>query len=182
MNDIFQTYSMEEADALATCAAIISKRILTIGTPAFLYKKYGDIYHVHIVLLSAPTSSAEEMKNAEQWAEHTFSSVRFDAFGSHHRQIRFSVPDRRVQNAVRDSGDDIQPAVGGMVGRGLNRRGIGELLSSLESSKEKMGLKFYSVSATTLDQVFLNVITQNDVLEEWYAAVHPSKKPSWRLW
>lgn len=181
MNNISQTHSMEEADALATRAAIISKRILTIGTTGFLRKKYGDVYHVHIVLFSAPTSSTEEMKNAEQWVERTFNGVKFDAFGSHHGQIRFSVPAWIAPNAAQDS-DDIQPVAGGIVGGVLNRGGIGELLTSLESGKEKIKLKFYSVGATTLDQVFLNVITENDVLEEGYTALHPSKKQSWRPW
>jgi ATP-binding cassette, subfamily A (ABC1), member 3 len=170
-----QTHSMEEADALATRAAIISKRILAIGTTEFLRKKHGDVYHVHIVLESAPTSSAEEMQSVEQWAERTFSGVRFDSFGSYHGQIKFSVPAVHSVKLNRVD-EEIQPVGGsGMVVRG----GIRDLLSLLEDNKVKMGLKFYSVGATTLDQVFLNVVTENNVLEEGYAAAHPSEGRSW---
>jgi ATP-binding cassette subfamily A (ABC1) protein 3 len=170
---------MEEADALATRAAIISKRILTIGSTAFLRKKYRDLYHVHIVLSSAPTSSAEEMKNVERWAEETFSGAKFDSFGSYHGQIRFSVPAGRVHDVAQDLEEEIQPVGDGVVEKRFRKGGIGELQGLLESGKEEMGLKFYSVGATTLDQVFLNVVAENDVLEEGYAAENPSKRRSW---
>lgn len=47
---------MEEADALATRGAIISRRILALGATNFLREKYGNVYHVYLVLKSAPAS------------------------------------------------------------------------------------------------------------------------------
>ncbi|KAE9373139.1 ABC transporter [Stipitochalara longipes BDJ] len=177
---LLTTHSMEEADALASRAAIISKRILTVGTTAYLRKKYGDVYHVHIVLSSAPTSSAEEMKSVEEWAERTLSGVKFDSFGSYHGQIRFSVPTVRLHDVSQDEvNGEIHPVVGETVASPLRRGRVGELFELLESNKQRMGLKFYSIGATTLDQVFLNVVTENDVLEEGYAAANPSKRRSW---
>lgn len=172
---------MEEADALATRAAIISKRILAIGSTDFLRKKYGDVYHVHIVLESAPLSSAEEMKHVEEWAQRTFTGVKFDAFGSYHGQIKFSVPavhgEAPGSDAVEE--EEIQPMSEGL-GEGslkaeVRKGGVSALFQMLEENKGKMGLKFYSVGATTLDQVFLNVVTENNVLEEGYTATHPKK-------
>jgi hypothetical protein len=52
---------MEEADALATRAAIIAKRLLTIGTTEALRKTHSNEYHVHLILKSAPLSTPEEI-------------------------------------------------------------------------------------------------------------------------
>ena len=70
---LYQTHSMEEADVLATRVAIISKRILALGTTDYLRHKYGNIYHVHLVLKSAPASTKEEMETVEQWVDRSFS-------------------------------------------------------------------------------------------------------------
>ena len=56
---------MEEANALATCAAIISRRTLALGTTNFLREKYGNVYHLHLVLKPGPTSTREEMERVE---------------------------------------------------------------------------------------------------------------------
>src|SRR5437660_7852949 len=97
---------MEEADVLATRVAIISKRILALGTTDYLRQKYGSVYHVHLVLQSAPTSTREEMEALEQLVERSFSGVVFDRYGNGHGQIRFSVP--AVQgNETQDTGDCI---------------------------------------------------------------------------
>ena len=75
---------MEEAAALATRAGIISKRILALGTPDFLRKKYGNVYHIDLVLKSAPTSTTEEMNHVREWVEKSFAGVRLEEFGSHY--------------------------------------------------------------------------------------------------
>lgn len=83
---------MEEADVLATRVAIISRRILTLGTTEYLRRKHGNIYHIHIVLKSAPTSTKEEVVRVEQWVERSFSGVCLDPYGNYHGQIKFSIP------------------------------------------------------------------------------------------
>lgn len=52
---------MEEADTLATRTAIISKRLLAVGTTQALRKRYSNIYYVNILLATAPTSTPAEM-------------------------------------------------------------------------------------------------------------------------
>jgi ATP-binding cassette subfamily A (ABC1) protein 3 len=171
---------MEEADALATRAAIISQRILAVGSTKFLREKYGNMYHVHLVLDSAPSSTEEEMKIVEEWVGQTFVGVQLDSYGSLHGQIKFSVPvavseeKSNADEAVIDcitavKNDAIQP----------KKSVIRALFCQLEASKKTMGLRSYSVGATTLDQVFLNVVSANNVLEEGYAAALPSKTRKW---
>lgn len=42
-----------------------------------------------------------------------------------------------------------------------------------------MGLKFYSVGTTTLDQVFLTIVTDNNVVEEGYGVTDGKKVQRW---
>jgi len=192
---------MEEADALATRAAIISKRLLALGTTDFLRKKYGNVYNIHLILKSGSQATAEEMQKVEQWVTKTFEDARFDRFGSYHGQIKFSVP--ALSGAGVDGGISEKPLSmpesakdGDELTRSTDsdeeivkqqptpskRRGVQALFSILEESREDIGLEFYSVGATTLDSVFLNVVTENNVKEEGYAPVLGKKGRKWRCW
>lgn len=52
------------------------------------------------------------------------------------------------------------------VQRGGRRNVVAELFQVLEKSKDDIGLQYYSVGATTLNDVFLKVVRENNVLEE----------------
>ena len=171
---------MEEADALATRAAIISQRVLAVGSTHFLREKYGHMYHVHLVLKTAPSSTEEEMKSVEEWVEQTFVGVKLDSYGSLHGQIKFSVPvadNEETSDADVTAIDCITEAKDNAIRP--KKSVIRVLFCQLEASKETIGLRSYSVGATTLDEVFLNVVSANNVLEEGYAAALPSKRRRW---
>ncbi|KAJ4306030.1 hypothetical protein N0V88_000825 [Collariella sp. IMI 366227] len=53
---------------------------------------------------------------------------------------------------------------------------IGKMVVLLEEMKEELGIEHYSVSPTTLDQVFLTVVGRHNVKEEGY---HEEKKKKW---
>ena len=67
-----------------------SRRTLALGTTNFLREKYGNVYHVHLVLKSAPASTREEVERVEQWIERSLAGVYFDSCGIYHGQIEFS--------------------------------------------------------------------------------------------
>ncbi len=56
---------------------------------------------------------------------------------------------------------------------------IGKLVIALEESKQQLGIEHYSVSPTTLDQVFLTVVGRHNVQEEGYEQKE-AKKGWWR--
>lgn len=187
-----QTHSMEEAAALATRAAIMSRRILTVGTASFLRQKYGNAYHVHMILKSAPASSPQEMASVEAWVRKSFLGARLDPFGSHHGQIRFEVPAatavkgrycgmEHAEDRVPEE-DTIAPAGTAGTPKAVQRGGrtsvVRELFQMLEKSKNDIGLQYYSVGATTLNDVFLNVVRENNVLEE---GATETKRKRWGL-
>ena len=138
------------------------------------------------------------MRSVEKWAERTFEGVRFDSFGSYHGQVRFEVPalvgegekasslstlatsgDKLTSGSVESDEEIARRYPETQQGR---RRGIRALFETLESNKGDVGLEFYSVGATTLDQVFLNVVRENNVKEEGYAAVERKRGRGWRCW
>jgi hypothetical protein len=156
---------MEEADILASRVAIISQRILAIGTTDFLRRKHGNIYHVHLVLDSAPTSTRGEMETVERWVERSFFGAVFDPYGNDHGQIRFSVP-LEPGDEMQDSRDCDHIVPVGEAGQERHGRGIGAVFAMLEREKGKVGLRAYTVRATTMDEIFLKVIRENNVQED----------------
>jgi ATP-binding cassette subfamily A (ABC1) protein 3 len=138
---------MEEASHLASRAAILSKRILALGTIPNLRHRYGNVYHVHLILKSAPESERGEMEAVEKWVVRCFEGARVESWGSVGGQVRFWVPaDVEIgvkeikDEGVGERGDEIQ-RVGEREGK---KSGVGSLFRKLEESREEIGLAFYS--------------------------------------
>jgi ATP-binding cassette subfamily A (ABC1) protein 3 len=201
---------MEEADALASRAGIMSKRMLAMGTTDSLRHKFGDIYHVHLVTTTAPHTPTEEMERIRAWiVEHIPNALIEEK--TYHGQMRFAVPARTRRNASpspasnfdekADHGvDEIQevspistntsaaqnenskmetvdeikevsslPTDQNELEKNKGTGNISALFTLLEANKRMLGLEYYSVSQTTLDQVFLKIVGQHQVEEEGYA-------------
>ncbi len=172
---------MEEADALATRAGIMAKKMLALGTIDSLRRKHGDAYYVHLMTSTAPHTSIEEMDRIRRWLLQTFPAAVVEE-KTYHGQMRFSVPARNGvgrRDAAVDGGvgvgmvgDRIDPADALMYTSGDSTHdgggggGISALFTLLEQHKSELGLEYYSVSRTTLDQVFLSIIQKHDVEEE----------------
>ncbi|KAG9232654.1 hypothetical protein BJ875DRAFT_497297 [Amylocarpus encephaloides] len=178
---LLTTHSMEEADALADRAGIMSKRMLATGTTGHLREVHGGAYYVHLVLKSAPHTTDEEINRLRAWVLERLPGANIED-KTYHGQIRFSVPAQKSaiqeENSETDSKDSI---TGGREPMTRESPGsIGSLVTMLEDHREELGLEHYSVSPTTLDQVFLACVTKNDVVEEGYGT--GKKKGGWRGW
>ncbi|KAG8529047.1 uncharacterized protein KY384_005681 [Bacidia gigantensis] len=163
---LLTTHSMEEADALADRAGIMSGRILAMDTCDALRRRWGDVYHVHLVTNSAPYTGVEEMKKLKMWVRTHFEGARLDE-KTYCGQLRFSVPARR--------------GIGGLEGGENEGGGVANLFRTLESNKAALGVKFYSVGETSLDQVFVNVVREHGGMEEGDVG-HEGKKKWLRWW
>lgn len=140
---LLTTHSMEEADALATRAAIISGRLLAVGTTEALREKYSNVNYVQLLLSSAPNSSEEEMTGVHTWVQEKIPVAQLErvAMGG---QVRFTIPGTNAQ------GKSPVPAV----------------IELLEKEKDNIGVGYYSVGGATLERVFLSVIRENNAQEE----------------
>ncbi|KAL8972429.1 MAG: hypothetical protein Q9183_000561 [Haloplaca sp. 2 TL-2023] len=155
---VLTTHSMEEADALADRAGIMGRKMLALGTSAYLRKKHGDRYYVHLITTSAPHTSEEQMDDIKNWIGENLEGAVIEQ-KTYHGQLRFSVP---AQTSEKQKGKEIEDSTG------IHSSGVGALFTMLEAHKQELGFLYYSVSATTLDQVFLSIVGKHNIEEENY--------------
>lgn len=165
---LLTTHSMEEADALAGRAGIIARRMLALGTPDNLRRRFGDDLHVHLVSNTAPRTSDAEMQRIMHWVQRRLPSATVED-KSYHGQTRFSVQTsdvlalsgRQVSQKTLGSEEDADAS-----NARQTQSALGQLVVLLEKHKQELGISHFSVSPTTLDQVFLSIVGQHNVQEE----------------
>ena len=177
---LLTTHSMEEADAIGDRAGIMAKKMLALGTSADLRRKHGDLYHVHLMLTSAPYSTTEEIELIRTWLAQTFSSTTISDKKIFHRQIRFSFPatfflsekgqSNKVVEGTKIQDSQTQQGSSGTPSDGTAAGGIGALFVILERDKRALGCQYYSVSKTTFDDIFSRIVEKINIEEEDYKA------------
>ena len=171
---VLTTHSMEEADALADRAGIMGKKMLALGTSEGLRRKHGDRYHVHLIMTTAPHTPDADMDKIKAWIKANLAGAAVED-KTFHGQLRFSVPASRPATEVyatdSKSAESSINTIQADKDREANRSGIGALFTLLEAHKEELGFEYYSVSQTTLDQVFLTIVGKHNIEEENYGKV-----------
>ncbi|EJT73838.1 hypothetical protein GGTG_07693 [Gaeumannomyces tritici R3-111a-1] len=184
---LLTTHSMEEADALAGRAGILARRMLAMGSADDLRQRFGNLLHVHLVCKGAPHTTPEQVAHIRDWIARTLPGADIEA-KSYHGQMRFSVPASQISGGEKaaaaaaaaagkpppaadgngdmaDVTDEIRSASEAAAG---SQSAIGQLVVMLEEQKAALGIQHYSVSPTTLDQVFLTIVGRHNVREEGY--------------
>ena len=168
---VLTTHSMEEADRLCQRAAILARRLLTVGSSDELRRRHGRRYYVHVLLRSAHHTDADEAERSKAWVLETFpgAEIEGDVF---YGQLRFSVPveGSTASGTAPEPGPSDVNAISQDPPAPARRSGIAALFAALERSKAEVGFDDYSVSQTTLDQVFLSIVGRHNVREENYDA------------
>lgn len=155
---LLTTHSMEEADALAGRAGILARRMLALGTPDELRHRFGDALDVHLVARGAPRTPDSVMEAMAAWVRQRLPSARIEG-KTYHGQMRFSVEARDLASPGAHQ-----------------TSAIGSLVVLLEDNKAHLGVEYYSVSPTTLDKVFLAIVSRHRVQEdEGLASGHRSR-------
>jgi hypothetical protein len=120
------------------------------------------------------------MEDIRAWIIAHFDDAEIEG-GAYHGQLRFSVPASRREGEkdarVEARGHDGEVASVDGPARGT----ISQLFTLLEDNKEALGLEYYSVSQTTLDQVFLSIVGKHNVEEENYGRNEAKQKRWWKL-
>lgn len=194
---LLTTHSMEEADALAGRAGILAKRMLAMGTTETLRRRFGDALHVHVVCRGAPRTPDADVVAVRAWIRRELPDAHVED-KTYHGQMRFSIPARTVvarraaaatsgrtaaemedkyaEKDVIETVDEVKGGGGG--GDSSSESAIAQLVVLLEENRDALGIEHYSVSPTTLDQVFLAVVGRHGIQEEGYE-VKEKKKPWW---
>ncbi|ROV87196.1 hypothetical protein VSDG_09929 [Cytospora chrysosperma] len=187
---LITTHSMEEADRLATRVGIMKRKMLALGTGKQLGEWWGEGCVVQIVLKSAPETSEDEMERVKRWVRDRVSGVEFESWGAKggaHGLLRFGVRkegvvDERGGNGAEAAGD--KDSSGAAVAAQGASTGPAEsldtpgLIQLFEAHKDELGIEYYSVSPTTLDEVFLRVVGR----EEEDGGDGAERKQWWRFW
>ncbi|KAI0391785.1 hypothetical protein F5Y17DRAFT_460472 [Xylariaceae sp. FL0594] len=188
---LLTTHSMEEADALATRAAIVARRLLAVGSTEALRRDHCHEYHVHLVLdAGAGASSEKEMRNVADWVRDTFAftsttttanttttgeegeggttGFRFEGenLGG---QVRFVVPANSQVPSPNPPTQDQKQQIS------FTRY----LIDTLEANKDRLGLDCYTISAATMESVFLRVVKETDAEEDERVEGDRRGKRSW---
>ncbi|KAJ9156929.1 ATP-binding cassette sub-family A member 5 [Coniochaeta hoffmannii] len=186
---LLTTHSMEEADALAGRAGILAKRMLAMGTTEGLRHRFGDALHVHVVCKGAPRTSDEDVAVVRAWVRRELPDAAVEE-KTYHGQMRFSIPARAVVRrrtgrsvgvAEKGEKDVIETVDEVKSGGASSESAIGQLVVLLEENKEALGVEHFSVSPTTLDQVFLAVVGRHGVQEEGYEVKEKKAGKWWRF-
>ena len=178
---VLTTHSMEEADALANRAGILSSKMLALGTTDYLRRKHGDAYYVHVVHKNAPHCSEADMLGIRQFVQDRFPTAKIEreVYGG---QLRFTLPINHQEDEQSEkhgilattttsssSNDNITTSAEDLNtsnSRILQPSNVAGLFNALETRSEELGVAYYSVSRSTLDQVFLSIVGKHNVEEE----------------
>jgi len=187
---LITTHSMEEADALANRAGILARRMLAIGTADELRRRHGDAHYVHLVHRDAPRTADVDMERIKSWVRQNIAGAQIEE-RTYHGQLRFAVANHHgglVTKAPLSSSSSSSATLeeetfstSVVPRKGLQQgHSIHALFEVLELHKEELGIAYYSVSPTTLDQIFLNVVRKHNVEEENNHAGEGKKRGFWK--
>ncbi|KAF3176635.1 hypothetical protein TWF106_005125 [Orbilia oligospora] len=130
---LLTTHSMEEVEALATSVSIIAVKLLASGTTSGLRDQYGGFWHVRAVV--KPETSGEAEKGVKS------------AFGSSLEELVVHGGNAQIRFGVKKSG-------------GAEGWNFMKVMREMEAMKKDGRIMEYSLNGTTLQEVFLNVCSQ----------------------
>jgi len=130
---VLTTHSMEEADVLADRIGIMSKgRLRCLGTPLHLKNKFGTGYRLVILCKEADIVRNFVSRNIPETQE-----TEMNRTPSNMIVLTFVLP------------------------RGISEK-LAEFFSSLERQKDALNISDYSISMSSLEEVFLKVASKNN--------------------
>ncbi|XP_072430717.1 retinal-specific phospholipid-transporting ATPase ABCA4 isoform X2 [Chiloscyllium punctatum] len=140
---VLTSHSMEECEALCTRLAImVNGQFKCLGTIQHLKYKFGDGYVVTLKIKGIQPGASPDLNPAEEFFKSNFPDSL--QIEKHHNMIQYQ----------------------------LSSSSLSKIFQLLISNKEQLKIDEYSVSQTTLDQVFVNFAKQQTA-EDDNLALHP---------
>ncbi|KIW11148.1 hypothetical protein PV08_10448 [Exophiala spinifera] len=142
------THSMEEVVALADRVGIMNKHMLAVGERRDLSRRYGTGFHVHVMLGRSTSAEAEETmaKNkVKDWIQQNVPGAVVER-EMLHGQLRFWIP-RHPEGSEGSTRGDASV--------------LATTFRLLETSKQRLGIEYYTIVQTDWEDIFLNVIRQD---------------------
>jgi ABC-type multidrug transport system ATPase subunit len=162
---VLTTHSMEECEALcARIAILVGGRLRCIGSAQHLKSRYGDGYQVMLKIADLKPNNDPEQKELEVVQEV------FDNFSSVPLTERDSKAKDRFDNLCRFIEGTFKDAVlietnGSLILKyriPKARLSLSDLFRIIEENRQKFHIEAYSVSDTTLEQIFIHFARQQE--------------------
>uniref|UniRef100_A0A3B3ZLR6 ABC transporter domain-containing protein n=1 Tax=Periophthalmus magnuspinnatus TaxID=409849 RepID=A0A3B3ZLR6_9GOBI len=148
---VLTSHSMEECEALCTRLAImVNGSFKCLGTIQHLKYKFGDGYVVTLKIRAARSGRAPDLNPAEAFMETSFP-------GSIQREKHYNTLQYQISSSS-----------------------LARIFQTVLSNKDKLHIEDYSVSQTTLDQVFVNFAKQQ-WREDEHIVLHPKAAGARRI-
>lgn len=163
---LITTHSMEEATALSDKVAIMDKRILSVGSPAELKNSHGKgVYQVHVALGRGSHATNDDVWAVCNWIINRCSAARVlrGPMSVMHGQARFQIAFQQMRIPRKPVGRGNTPDTARRESSVIpsSNNSLSGLLMALEESKQRFGVEYYSISPTTLEDVFLKIVGSN---------------------
>ncbi|KAM8882220.1 retinal-specific phospholipid-transporting ATPase ABCA4a isoform 2-T2 [Synchiropus picturatus] len=140
---VLSSHSMEECEALCTRLAImVNGSFKCLGTIQHLKYKFGDGYVVTMKIGASQSSCVPDLNPAEAFMESTFPGCIQRE--KHHNTLQYKI----------------------------SSSSLAKIFQMVLSNKEKLNIEDYTVSQTTLDQVFVDFAKQQS-REDDAIVLHP---------
>ncbi|XP_068437505.1 retinal-specific phospholipid-transporting ATPase ABCA4a isoform X1 [Clinocottus analis] len=140
---VLTSHSMEECEALCTRLAImVNGSFKCLGTIQHLKYKFGDGYVVTMKIRAAKPGCAPDLNPAEAFMESTFPGCIQSE--KHYNTLQYKI----------------------------SSSSLGRIFQMVLANKDELKIEDYSVSQTTLDQVFVNFAKQQS-REDDIIVLHP---------
>ncbi|KAK5172022.1 uncharacterized protein LTR77_003659 [Saxophila tyrrhenica] len=158
---VITTHSMEEASVLSDKVAIMSKRLLTVGSPRQLRDSYTvGVYQVHIVHSKGSATTKQEMDDVLDWIvkESPGAELKRGSDSTMHGQVRCQI----VFHKSPEDGEQQRRAAENQEGDRRSSHPLLTLYERLEETRQRFSVSYYSVSRPTLEDVFLDILENHD--------------------
>jgi len=138
---LLTTHIMEEADAIGDRISIISNgELRCVGSPLFLKKLYGTGYILHLSI-----NNVFNQTIFDQFIKMNIPQAYILRFNS--AEAVYCIPESSNQAFLANEEETIESS--------LNQ--MSNFFNLLDQKKQNLGIEYYGVSITTIDDVFLKV-------------------------
>lgn len=148
---ILSTHLMEEAEALCNrIGIVVDGRMACLGTGQHLKQLYGAGYQVEVQTREPAKEELQELLQGlcEGLSDSSSAAEGGEPAGARLLEAHFGRAKFELPAAVR----------------------VADIFGAIEGNKERLGVEFYSVSQTSLEQVFLEFSKRQAAADELEAA------------
>ena len=156
---ILTTHYMEEASVLGKRIGIINAgKMKCIGTPLFLIERFGRFMNLNIT----KEEDADNYKIID-FIKNLANNIEYEILSE---EILFRIPKKVEKISKEENIEDLALSENSQSDKGENNNlDLSKFFDDLDKNLKNLGIKTYSVSMPTLEDVFLNVAAEDSKIE-----------------